>query len=91
MAEYQAISAGKLRGFRSAALELIDHLAFGNADIAYINGEAQFGRRDFNADMANADFSHEGVRIAIAALRGITECEQKPFITARQILQPHRA
>ena len=86
MAENQAIAAGELRGFCATACKLIDHLAFGDADIADINGKAQFRRYDFNADMPNADFTNERMCIALAALGGLTQRQQKPLVAAREVL-----
>ena len=85
--EHQAIAAGELRRRFGIALELVDHLAFGDADAAERDRKAEFGDVHFDLDFADADFAGEGVRAGIAALGGIAERKQKALVAARQRLQ----
>src|SRR5262249_42714949 len=89
--ESQAIAAGEARRFRGRGLELVDHLAFGQRDLAKRHREADILGKELDLDLAKADFTCEGMIAAIAALSRITEREQKAFVAAREILQPQVA
>jgi hypothetical protein len=54
LAEDQAIAAGELRRLGAAALELVHRLAFGQLDLADLDGEAQLGDVDLDRDGADA-------------------------------------
>ncbi len=72
---------------RRRALELVDHLAFGQRDRAERHGEADILGHEFDLDLAEADFAGERMVAAVAALRRIAERQQKALVAARQILQ----
>ena len=82
LAEDQAIAAGELRRRLGRALELVDHLAFGDADAAERHGKRQFRHVEFQLDLADADLADEGMVAGIAALGGIAERQQKPLVAA---------
>ena len=72
---------------RGRALELVDHLAFGQRDRAERHGEADILGEEFDLDLAEADFAGEGMVAAVAALRRIAERQQEALVGARQVLQ----
>ena len=74
-----------------AADELVDHLTFGDANVAERNRKAEFLDEEFHLRLAEADFADEGMIAAIAALRRIGEAKQKALVAARQRLQPRLA
>src|SRR5215467_5739813 len=69
LAEGEAIAAGEAWRFRRRALELIDHLAFGQRNRAERHGKADVLGKEFDVDLAKADFTGKGMVAAIAALR----------------------
>ena len=81
----------KRGGFGGRALELVDHLAFGQRDRAERHGEAELLGDELDLDLAEADFAGEGMVAAIAALRRIAERQQEALVAARQVLQPQIA
>ena len=87
MAEGEAVAAGELRRHVLGAGELVDHLAFGQGDVAEIDGEAELLRHVFDRDLADADLADEGVAVAVAALHGIAEAEHEALVAARHRLQ----
>ena len=87
LAERQPIAAREARRFRGRALELVDHLAFGQRDRAERHREADVFGQEFDLDLAEADLAGKGMVAAVAALRGIAKRQQKAFVAARQILQ----
>ena len=54
-------------------------------------GKPQFRRLDLHGHGADADFAHERVRAAVAALGGVAERQQEALVGARQGLQAGRA
>jgi hypothetical protein len=72
------------------ALELVDHLAFGQLDLADLDREAEFGDLEFDRDLADADFADEGMGPPVAALGGIAERQEEALVAARQRLQAQR-
>ena len=48
MAEDEAVAAGELRWHLFRALELVDHLAFGQGDVAEIDREAELLRHELD-------------------------------------------
>jgi len=87
LTEGKAVAAGKARRFRRRALELVDHLAFGQLDRAERHGKADILGEELDFDLAEANLAGKGMIAAIAALRGIAEREQKAFVGTRKILQ----
>ena len=75
----------------AAAGELVDHLAFGDIDLADLDCFAQLVEFHFHGDRAEADLARERMRVRIAALRRVTHREQKAFVAAREILQARSA
>ncbi len=86
LTEHKTIAAGELRqlGFRS--LEFVDRFAFGQFDIANINGKAEFFGFDFNRYGAIADFTNKGVAVGVSALGRISKRKNKPLVPAAQVL-----
>src|SRR5476649_227233 len=64
----------------AAARELVDHLALGDVDIAYLHRESQLFKFQFDGDFAITNLAGERMRIRIAALRGITDSKQETLI-----------
>ena len=91
LAEHEAVAAGEARRAAVAAGELVDHLAFGDGNLAERNGEAEVFDEQLDLDLAEADFADERMGAAVAPLGRIGEPEQEAFIAARQILQPRVA
>ncbi len=87
MAKSQAVAAGELRRLGLAAGELIDHLALGQLDVADRDRKVQLLRFDLQRHLTEADFTHEGMAVRVAALGRISHGEQKTLVTARQVLQ----
>ena len=87
LAEDEAVAAGEVRRRGRRAGELVDHLAFGERDLADLDREAQLLRHDLDRDLADADLAGEGVVAAIAALGRIAEGQQEALVAARQVLQ----
>jgi hypothetical protein len=91
LSEGEAIAAGEARRFRRRALELVDHLAFGQGDGAERHRETRILGNELHLDLAEADLAGERVVSAVAALRGIAQRQQKSLVAAGQILQPQIA
>ncbi|XQU71663.1 hypothetical protein OJJOAM_004452 [Cupriavidus sp. H18C1] len=91
VAEHQAIAAGKAGRFLRVAGEVVDHLAFGQFDLADGHGKAQFLDEQLDLRGAIADLGGKRMRIAVAALRRIPHRQQEAFVGPRQVLQPCRA
>jgi len=87
LAEHEAVAAGEARRLAVAALELVDHLAFGDRDASQRRREAEILDEDLDVDVAEADFADERMVAAVAALGGIGEAEQEAFVAARRRLQ----
>ena len=87
VAEHQPVAARELRRGVRRALELVDHLAFGQGDAAERHGKAQLLRHQLDLDLAHADLAGEGMRAPVAALRGVAERQQEALVAARQRLQ----
>jgi len=82
----KTIAACKARCFRCRSLELVDHLAFGQArSKPSSTSEAGVLGEELQLDLAKTDFAGEGVVAAVAALRGIAEREQEALVGARQV------
>src|SRR5262249_60391299 len=73
------------------AVELVHHLAFGHGDLADRHRKVELLRNDLHLDEAVADFAGEGMRMRVAALRGVAHREEESFVAAREVLQPRRA
>ena len=78
-------------GRPGGALELVDHLAFGDGDPPERHGKAEFLGEELDVDLADADLADEGMGAAIAALGRIAERQQEALVAARQGLQPQVA
>src|SRR6185437_12555433 len=78
--ESKSIAAGKTRRLRRRALELRDHLAFGQRDRAERHFKTDILGHEFDLDLAEPDFAGKGMVAAIAALRRVAEREQKTLI-----------
>src|SRR5208283_5207566 len=87
LAEDEAVAAGEARRASVAAGELVDHLAFGHADVAERDGEAEVPDEQLHLDLPVPYLPDEGMGAALAALGGIGEAEQEALIAARQRLQ----
>ena len=68
LAEDKAVAPGELRRFAAAALELVHRFAFGQLDLADLDGETKLGDLDLDRHPADAKLAHEGVGAAVAAL-----------------------
>ncbi len=87
LTEHQPVAARELRRHLLRPLELVDHLAFGDADAAKREREIQFRHVDLHIHLANADFAGKRVVAAIAALGGVSESKEKTLVAARQRLK----
>src|SRR3984957_8092988 len=88
LAEHEAVAAREAWRAAVATGELIDHLAFGDGNLAERNCEGEVFDEQLDLDLAEADFADERMGAAVAPLGRIGEPEQEPFVAARQILQP---
>src|SRR4029077_7242199 len=86
-----AVTTGELRGLRRRALELVDHLAFGELDLADRDRETELLGHDLDGHLSAADLACEGMVAAIAALRRIGKAQQETLVAAGQRLQPYVA
>ena len=84
LAEGEAIAARETRRRAVAAGELVDHLAFGERNVAERNGKAEILDEQLDLDLAEADLADERMVAAVAALRRIGEAEQEALVAARQ-------
>ena len=82
MAKGKPIAARELRRLLNGAFKLIDHLTFGESDLAKIDLEAQFFWYKGNGYFAHANFTGKGMITAKSALHGISKPEQKTLVTA---------
>ncbi len=78
--ESQAIATREARRFGRRALELVDHLAFGDRDAPERNGKADLFGKELDLDLTETDFSDEGMRAAVATLRRIAKRQQEAFV-----------
>src|SRR4051794_37967343 len=68
LSKRQSITARETGRFGCRALELVDHLAFGQRDRAERHGKTDVLGEKFNVDLAKADLARERMGAAIAAL-----------------------
>ena len=61
MTKSQAVAARELRGLGLAALELVDHLALGDCQVANREGETELFGREAQLHRAKADFADQRV------------------------------
>src|SRR5271165_7437104 len=71
LSESEAVAAGEARQAAVAAGKLVDHLAFGHADIAEGHGKAEILDEKLDLDLAETYFADERMGAAVPALRRI--------------------
>ena len=90
-AKGQPIALGELRRYVFAAMELVDHLAFGHFQVANIDRKTEFIGLQFHTDKTTANLTGKWVGVGVAALGGVTHGQQPAFVTPGQSLQAQRA
>src|SRR5271165_3131853 len=87
LSESETVAAGEAQRAAVAARKLVDHLAFGHADIAEGHGKAEVLDEKLHLDFAETDLADERMGAAVAALRRIGQTEQEALVAAREALQ----
>src|SRR5262245_39266058 len=77
LAADETVSARELGRNVAGAVELVDHLAFGQRNRSEWHREAELLRHELNLDRTEADLADEGMGTAEAALRRVGKAEQK--------------
>ncbi len=91
VAEHQAVAAGELRRRGLRALELVDHLAFGQRRARRCRWRSRVPAARSPSPTSPMRISPaNGMRAAIAALRRVAHRQQEPLVAARQGLQAAR-
>ena len=88
---HQPVAAGKMRIFILWRDKTVDHFALGHQQFADVHRKTQLFRHNFDIEITAADLCRERVVAPVAALRGVGQRQQIPFIAAHQLLQAGRA